>query len=117
MQTQDYDEVIDEKRWRHWKSGLILLLGTAPVLCGCEYKVIRALWFAPAHDYGLTTLIGIPIFVAMPFAFAVFSWLSVMRIYLKGGMKRDPAELFASNIGTLCMFTFLAIYELIKIAF
>jgi hypothetical protein len=117
MQTQDYDEIIDKKRWRHWKSGFILLLGTAPVLCGCEYKVIRALWFAPVHDYGLSTLIGLPIIVALPLAFAALYWRSVMRVYLAGGMKRDSAELSASSIGMLCVLTYFAICELIKIAF
>ena len=88
-----------------------------PLLCDCEYRVIRALWITPARDYGASEHFVLPIFIALPFVMAAWSTRSVIRIFRAGEMKRKTAELVASIISVLGILTYFAISELIKIAF
>lgn len=118
-QTQGYDEVMQEEdnQWRHFKSGTFMLIGILPAVCFSEYRVIRALWIFPARDYVTSDRIASPIFAALPFLFAAWSARSMIRIFRAGEMKRSTAELAVSIISTLSFFTYLAFYQLTKIAF
>jgi hypothetical protein len=118
-QTQGYDEirVQDSDQWRHFKSGTFMLIAILPLLCVCEYRVIRALWITPTRDYGVSEHFALPIFVALPFLMAAWSTRSVIRIFRAGEMTRKTAELVASIISMLSVFTYFAISELTKFAF
>ena len=87
------------------------------LMCITEATVIHGLWSIPMPHISYAKRFYIPLFVLFPALFGLITRVSIAQQSKRGQISLSVAAQLQSSLGTLLVFTYIALSQLANVAF